>query len=405
MRVLTFLSRIFILIAFSSLIVICFLLDDFSKQENQLINSYQQEIPLFKTLMLYNQDYKKLSLLQRYQIKKIILGQIHQLRRLGWTDTTISHHYLLHLQLTTNTGQIDNNYLTWELEQSQLIGSPIFNQLWKGQNQTTNQENAKESLSIFLRILHFPKTIDQFPENTQSFLQYFDPNLRPTDTFWDELSKTVQIAFPDEALSQEDSFAKQIHHVRYLISLQQINWIRTYYQHTGETDAQAFARYLSTLNETDYTLEEPARYHNKVSKKTDETGQIVGLYPDNVIQHNFKILIHFHSEFILSNNGQFLVALDTSQSKENPIINSASFNYADQNDTRHNQLDILPIDNQDPYFITTMLANNGNPYLTPSLDEQKDKENLIFSYDGKSSKQLTKIAIQHFETLLKSYQH
>ncbi len=62
-----------------------------------------------------------------------------------------------------------------------------------------------------------------------------------------------------------------------------------------------------------------------------------------------KILIHFHSEFILNQDGQFALILEE-RPHVNGVVNGASFNYARANNKRHRQLDMAPVGRQDPVF-------------------------------------------------------
>ncbi|CRH93156.1 Protein of uncharacterised function (DUF3114) [Chlamydia trachomatis] len=115
-------------------------------------------------------------------------------------------------------------------------------------------------------------------------------------------------------------------------------------------------------------------------------------------------MIHFHSEFILSESGQFLVALDPENLTRNSIVNGSSFNYGNQNDDLHRLLDIDPILLFDPAFIEETTHSPEATFLVPDLEQQGDKHNPIYSRNGKSSKQLTRAAIKKFKKLLHHYQ-
>lgn len=54
----------------------------------------------------------------------------------------------------------------------------------------------------------------------------------------------VSLAFPDKELAQQSGLAKGIHQLRYLISSQQAQYIRSHFRSEGMTDAQALAIFL-----------------------------------------------------------------------------------------------------------------------------------------------------------------
>ena len=58
----------------------------------------------------------------------------------------------------------------------------------------------------------------------------------------------------------------------------------------------------------------------------DQNGQLA--FPSRAqAQLNFKVLLNFHTEYILDQGGQFLNEVDPNQISENGIVNGASFNY------------------------------------------------------------------------------
>ena len=48
-------------------------------------------------------------------------------------------------------------------------------------------------------------------------------------------------------------------------------------------------------------------------------------------QVNIKILLDFHTEFILDQQGRFLNIMDPEGTSQNGLVNGASFNYGDRN--------------------------------------------------------------------------
>ncbi|HFI0959588.1 TPA: DUF3114 domain-containing protein [Streptococcus suis] len=78
-----------------------------------------------------------------------------------------------------------------------------------------------------------------------------------------------------------------------------------------------------------------------------------------------KILIQFHSEFILNQDGQFALILEE-RPRVNGVVNGASFNYARANNKRHRQLDMAPVGRQDPVFRKELLRSKMGVYLSPT---------------------------------------
>ncbi|ATZ03245.1 DUF3114 domain-containing protein [Streptococcus suis] len=64
---------------------------------------------------------------------------------------------------------------------------------------------------------------------------------------------------------------------------------------------------------------------------------------------NCKILVNFHSEFILSETGDFVLIGEGADSLPS-LANGASFNYARANNQEHRDLDINPVSLYDPAF-------------------------------------------------------
>ena len=69
--------------------------------------------------------------------------------------------------------------------------------------------------------------------NSAFYLSYFDPDLAPHDAFWKDVARLVDLAFPGDILSQEGLVERQIHQLRYLISSQQAQYVRTHYKKQG----------------------------------------------------------------------------------------------------------------------------------------------------------------------------
>ncbi|MGZ7240493.1 DUF3114 domain-containing protein, partial [Streptococcus pyogenes] len=78
------------------------------------------------------------------------------------------------------------------------------------------------------------------------------------------------------------------------------SWVRKRFGQ-GSTDWQAMVAYLNHLPRWSYRLNESARLHNKRG---------FGNHKVEPLPVNIKVLIGFHSEFILSQQGQFALILD-----------------------------------------------------------------------------------------------
>ncbi|WP_259138287.1 DUF3114 domain-containing protein [Streptococcus sciuri] len=389
------------------LCIISFVVFQHEKNSLEFEKHYQSTQQVLSYFQKHNKAYQKLHLLEKMRMRKHMMIGIKKLQKVGWSDETIKDAYLRYLSQNTLSKKAIHRALT----QTTIIGTTTFRRLWKtelakveNQQPLYRLEHAKHLLAIFLSQDHMPQVISGQQQQTKALLTHFDDSLSPTDSLWNDLAELTQIAYPNDNFSKNDTLAIQLHQFRYIISSQQAQWIRRHFKTGNDTDADALAKYLAKLNSSDYTLNESARYHNKVASKITQNGILKPVYADNCKESNFKVLIHFHSEFILSKSGDFLVATDVQKISQRAIINSATFNYANQNDERHIQLDVTPIVYHEPYFITKAMTANGITFVEPSLEEQKDKHNRIFSREGKSSKQLSKALSKAFQKRIKTYQ-
>ncbi|WP_277294531.1 DUF3114 domain-containing protein [Streptococcus hyointestinalis] len=377
------------------------------KSVSQFEKSYQSTQSALSYFQKHNKAYQKLPILEKMSMRKHMMTTIKRLQEDGWSDETIEGAYLRYLP----QDKLSQKAVNQALAQTQIIGTQTFRRLWKtelarveSQQPLYKLEQAKHLLAIFLQQDKMPQTISGQNTQTKAMLARFDDSVSPADSLWSDLATLTQTAYPNDNFSKNDKLAIQLHQFRYIISSQQAQWIRRHYKTANDTDADALAKYLAELDNSDYTLNESARYHNKVASKLTKNGVLKPVYADNRKESNFKVLIHFHSEFILSESGDFLVATDVQKTTQNAIINSATFNYANQNDDRHVQLDVTPITYHEPHFVTKAMTANGETFVEPSLEEQKDKHNRIFSRKGKSSKQLSKAVAKAFKKRIKAYQ-
>lgn len=297
---------------------------------------------------------RDLNAKQGHQLDDLLRDHLAILQDLGWSDRVLAVVYLPELAQRPDQAQA-------QFEAAQLFGSRLFRDLWHGEMAELSAGQAKQLLRLALRVLELPEDLSGQVLETQTLLSRMAPKLSPTSAFWKQLARTVDLAFPQENLSRaSDDLAKQVHQLRYLLSAQQAQWVRDNYRRGGETDRQALIRYLASRPARRflswgkaYDLRQSARLHNKPLKE----GQA---------RPNLKILMGFHVEFILDDQGRFANELDPEGTNLNGIINGASFNYASRNGNRHRQLDIQPVVSHDPDFRRRLLGRKRLGYRAPS---------------------------------------
>ena len=139
-----------------------------------------------------------------------------------------------------------------------------------------------------------------------------------------------------------------------------------------------------------------ARLHNKVY--VDQDGQLA--FPSRAqAQLNFKVLLNFHTEYILDQGGQFLNEVDPNQISENGIVNGASFNYGLARGQTHKDLDIDPVKPWDPPFRKKVLYQQDARYLAPKNDRGEQgywSRKGTFAQGGKSYKQQVAKRVRNF---------
>lgn len=218
---------------------------------------------------------------------------------------------------------------------------------------------AKQVLQACLKAFEFPEELEQ--EQLPKLLQKMNVEIAPHDSYWRDFARLVDKAYPDGNLP------KSIHQLRYLLSYQQADWVRRHYGQE-KSDWLAMVDYLSTRPRWIYQLRQSARLHNKQHFRREKISQNLPI--------NIKVLIRFHSEFILDENGKFALILDENPT-QNGQINGASFNYARANNRRHYQLDIQPVGPHDPRFRKKILRSKAGSYLSPTR---------IYWFQGRKSK-------------------
>lgn len=283
------------------------------------------------------------------QVKKQLSRQLpaeqqHQLDRQlttllarGWSPQTLARVYLPSL-----TG----SNLEAQFRQASQLGSPLFRRLWDVEKKYSP---ARRRLAIVLSLFELPEVWSTMQNHIAQQVGVIYP-LSPADDFWRELADTVSQSFPNQQIClATDDLARQTHQLRYVLSLQQAQWVRANYGTKARTDRQALQDYLSQSG-VSYSSRESARLHNK-TKKGDRT------FPSNL-----KILVNFHAEFILDEAGNFLNILDGT---EEGRINGASFNYARRTNSRHWELDVWPVAKHDPLVRRRQLRRYQAPRRQP----------------------------------------
>lgn len=255
------------------------------------------------------------------------------------------------------------------------IGSPLFRRFWAYSSETLE---GKVLLKLLLDMVGMPDELSGEPDEIRGLLSCFYPSLRPDDGFWSSLASLVDKTFPDNKLSQEGKLERRLHQFRYVISSQQAQYIRHHYRQYQQTDGQALANYLRDKRgpafwrrRPDYSLSESSRLHNKLKLMDKQV-----IFPDQEVSHNIKILMGFHTEFILSSRGHFLNELDAEVITENGIVNGASFNYGTAGQ-RHWDLDVNPVSKHDPLFRRKVLKG----YRSPKNITKKWSQRQIDDYD------------------------
>ena len=248
-----------------------------------------------------------------------------------------------------------------------FIGSKAFRHLWKDWQR---EYQPLQVLKLLLAYIEMPEDLSGELEETQHLLSYFDPDLAPHDAFWKDVARLVDLAFPEDSLSKNFSIERQIHQLRYLISSQQAQYVRTHYKKTGMTDKEALVAYLRWKP---FTMFDQGRLHQKISFCDGK-----GIYPDGIPSVNLKILLYNRVEFILDSQGNFLNEVDAEQVSESGVVNGASFNYG--NFKRHWQLDVEPVQPHDPAFRNRMTKGFRSPNKLRKKWGRKEPEHFDKSF-------------------------
>ena len=303
------------------------------------------------------QEQKRIEIVKKYGVKRpvgmtnedweayqnIVADQILILKGQGWPGESLQKYvdYINENVADEYLGKRKFEELKKCNEETQIVGSDIFMSMWNVW-ETKGKKEARKKLETLMDVIGMEELTGE-AEQTGRLLEHIDKELAPHDEFWTGLAKLVQEGFPD-GLKKTDKpeLSRNIHQFRYVIDAQQVEYVRKNYEGaTDEDKLAAYARKLGVypfdpLDLQDWTTKESDRLHQKYRM---EDGQIV--YPDGSTGPNIKITFNekFHSEFILNKDGKFLYILNP-EKDPNGIVNGASFNYANDNDSKHEALDV-----------------------------------------------------------------
>ena len=316
-----------------------------------------------------------------------------ELARLGWREHSLA--YLeKHLQ-----GYKDPQAYQEQYQSVFFFASPLFQKMWEKELQNLDEVAAQDLLRGVMKLLLMPCDLSGSCEETAFLLSRIAPDCLPGSDFWKAFSRVVQIAFEKDSLADQSGdqlLKRQVHQLRYLLSSYQAQWIRAHEARAGQTDEEALQAYLQEARAITVDAYAAARLHNKVSVTSD--GHLH--YPSGASQQvNFKILLNFHTEYILDQDGQFLNEVDPYQISENGIVNGASFNYGLARGRTHKDLDIAPVKAWDPAFRKQVLYRQGVRYLAPKNDRSVEgywSRKGVFAQGGKSYKQQVAQRVRRF---------
>ena len=316
-----------------------------------------------------------------------------ELARLGWREHSLA--YLeKHLQ-----GYKDPQAYQEQYQSVFFFAIPLFKKMWEKELQNLDKTAAQNLLRGVMKLLLMPSDLSGTCEETAFLLSRIAPDCPPGSDFWKAFSRVVQIAFEKDPLADQSGdqlLKRQVHQLRYLLSSYQAQWIQAHKARAGQTDEETLQAYLQEARAVTVDAYAAARLHNKVSVTSD--GHLH--YPSGASQQvNFKILLNFHTEYILNQDGQFLNEVDPYQISENGIVNGASFNYGLARGRTHKDLDIAPVKAWDPAFRKQVLYQQGIRYLAPKNDRSAEgywSRKGVFAQGGKSYKQQVAQRVRRF---------
>ncbi|RSI05330.1 Ribonuclease [Streptococcus sanguinis] len=336
-----------------------------------------------------NQDFEK-----KYGVKKpegmsdkdyrvyltVLRSQVARLESDGWSKEAIKIGYLENVKVSYDPRleQSIQKQLGESYKIARTFGSPVFQKMFSIDSEKADTpEKAKTVLQISMRYAGMPSELSGDTEETKRLVGSIDSSLAPHDVFWASFSETVRKAYPGDEFAKASDMGdlkRQTHQFRYVISAQQAQWVREHYRKDGMTDEDALVAYAKDHPELEFEAGPSARLHNKAYYDAD-ADKIV--YPNDTKnpehvqkeQANYKVLLGFRTEFILSKDGNFLNEIDAEGATENGIVNGASFNYGEDGSS-HKNLDMDTPAVWDPKFrqeiINNIYDNEKHKYVSPN---------------------------------------
>lgn len=301
----------------------------------------------------------------RYQIQNEpqLVAHFNQLEQSNWDLSSLRAYakFIGDRPLTAQQYQQNNQAL-------HQIGSALYTRLYRAYGQqTTNRTINWQKANLVLDQLQ--ARIDKYQFLQLRSLDFrIDPKMPPDAPFLTIFAQSVQLAFHQQPLTDQ-----RLHQFRLYLDRQNEFYIRRFWQKVGQTDEQALAQFVAYRQQAQpqyWLRREPARFHNKY-RIDQETPRI---FPNRK-----RLTPDFHSEWLIDDNGRFISQwLVLKQSAEglvvsNPadyrltvaqyrqFLNGASFNYADQNDRIHRQLDSWPPKHYDHLIRQQMLKGWRSP--------------------------------------------
>lgn len=311
-----------------------------------------------------------------------------RLLNLSWTERTFS--VFEQLCRRVNPEQV--------LQSSLQFASLVFQVFFEAELQGASVAEQGSLLNHSLDVLGSPSDLTA---ETGAFSSNIWPDISPHARFWSVFAATVSRVFPSQAmLVSDDLLARRVHQLRYVISAQQAAWVRRHYGGLGISDREALVAYLATADVKDqwlewlglapydlvmtYDLGESARFHNKRQRgKMDLSAQ--PFLSKTLPTMNLKILVNWHSEFILSSQGELLTIWPATQPYG--VVNGASFNYSLGPGIRHRDLDICPVGTHDPAYRRRLTRGGG--YRSPNRRRwwfwwsEEDWEDSFYNKQGR----------------------
>lgn len=324
-----------------------------------------------------------------------------KLQAIGWSQAALDKVFLAEMASLPHESARQSLF-----EEAFIFGSPLFQKLWSFECRAVQPQQAENLLELAMLHMDMPDELSGEAAEITRLLSRMHSDLSPHAPFWHQFSQTIRQAFsPTDFISDSGNqrLKGQLHQFRYLISSQQVQWVRQHFRKPGMTDGQALVAYFQAHPDLDCQLWESSRLHNKAFVNKGKV-----LYPDQQpYQANIKILHRFHTEFILDREGQFLNILDPESSSQNGLVNGASFNYGEKpslfNHGSHYYYDVKSPAQWDPQFRRLAIRNGGQAFKAPQNNRGSagyHTARSCYVIAGKSVKSQVDAQVKDFEKSL-----